>query len=276
MVVARWGKKIKLMLSHISLITLIIMSATACQKRGSNDITGSIGSSSTAQATANLSDAQMEEMGKRYEANPADRSAALLYARALRARDLNTQAMSVLENATMRNPKDKEILGAFGRSLLDVGNYKQAQEVLARSHSPDRPDWRILSAQGSAADHLGEHDIARTFYDTALKITPDEPSVLSNLAMSYALTKNLPEAESILRRAAKDSRADARVRQNLALILGLQGKATEAEALIRRDLPPSDAEANIRSLRAMVSQPNSWQAIKKADKSASATRAVPN
>ena len=58
--------------------------------------------------------------------------------------------------------------------------------------------------------------------------------------------------------------ADARVRQNLALVLGLQGKFAEAEAILRRDQPPAEAAANMSALRAMVSQPNSWAAIRRA------------
>ncbi len=54
--------------------------------------------------------------------------------------------------------------------------------------------------------------------------------MLSNLGLSYALTKQLPEAEAALREASASPRADARVRQNLALVLALEGKFAEAEA----------------------------------------------
>ncbi len=74
--------------------------------------------------------------------------------------------------------------------------------MLGRAHSPDQPDWRILSAQGAVLDQLGRHDEARRYYETALKIVPDEASVLSNLGLSYALAKDLRKAEDILRKAA--------------------------------------------------------------------------
>ena len=88
--------------------------------------------------------------------------------------------------------------------------------MLTRAHSPDNPDWRILSVQGTALDQLGRHDEARRYYASALKIVPDEPSVLSNLGLSYVLSKDLPKAEEMLRRAYASGKADARVRQNLA------------------------------------------------------------
>ena len=126
------------------------------------------------------------------------------------------------------------MLGAYGRALADVGNYEQALEVLNRAHTPDQPDWRILSAQGAVLDQMGRHDEAQRYYASALKIMPDEPSVLSNLGLSYALSKDLPQAEATLRRAAAQPGAEPRVRQNLALVVGLQGRFAEAETIAAR------------------------------------------
>ncbi len=76
---------------------------------------------------------------------------------------------------------------------------------------------------------MGRHEEAQRHYLTALKIVPDEPSVLSNLGLSYALSKDLKNAEATLRRAAAQQPVDPRVRQNLALVVGLQGRFAEAE-----------------------------------------------
>ena len=85
------------------------------------------------------------------------------------------------------------LLGAYGRALADTGDFNQALDVLGRAHTPDQPDWRILSAQGAVLDQMGRHEEARRYYASALKIVPDEPSVLSNLGLSYALSKDLPQ-----------------------------------------------------------------------------------
>jgi hypothetical protein len=89
--------------------------------------------------------------------------------------------------------------------------------------------------------------------------------VLSNLGLSYALSKRLPEAEQVLRQADAHPNADVRVRQNLALVFALQGKLQEAEAVLKRDLPASEVATSLASLRQMVAQPNSWAAIRKAE-----------
>ncbi len=202
-----------------------------------------------------------DEWGRRYDANPQDRATAMTYARALHGLDQNAQAVAVLQGLAIQYPDDMKVLGAYGKALADAGDFRQAPEVLARAHTPDRPDWTILSAQGSVADQMGDHETARGYYEAALKIRPDEPSVLSNLGLSYALSRQLSKAEETLREAASQPAADARVRQNYALVLGLEGKFAEAEAVSRRDLSPADAAANIASIRQLISQSDTWREI---------------
>src|SRR5690606_22170113 len=123
------------------------------------------------------------------------------YAQALRSTGQRTQAVAVLEQTSIQNPRNTTVLGAYGRALADTGAFAQALDVLGRAHSPDQPDWRILCAQGAVLDQMGRHEDARRYYASALKIVPDEPSVMSNLGLSYALSRNLPAAEDTLRRA---------------------------------------------------------------------------
>src|ERR1700722_2859023 len=199
---------------------------------------------------------EVETWGERYRANSSDPQIAVHYAQALRVNGQRAQAVAVLEQASLHNSKNREVLGAYGRALADVGNYQQALDVLGRAHAPDRPDWRILSAQGAVLDQMGRHEEAQRYYETALKIVPDEPSVLSNLGLSYALSRDLPNAEATLRRAETHGPVDPRVRQNLALVVGLQGRFAEAETIARADLPADEASANVAYLRQMLSQPN--------------------
>jgi Flp pilus assembly protein TadD len=88
---------------------------------------------------------------------------------------------------------------------------------------------------------------------------PDEPSVLSNLGLSYALSKNLPKAETTLRHASEQRGAEPKVRQNLALVIGLQGRFQEAETIARGDLSPAEAQANVAYLRQMLAEQQQWK-----------------
>jgi Flp pilus assembly protein TadD len=223
-----------------------------CVSTQSAETTGSL----AAATPASPADARaaVDAWAERYQSNPGDPQVAIHYAQALRATGQRAQAAAVLEQAALRNSRDMEVLGAYGRALADAGNFQQALEVLSRAHAPDRPDWRILSAQGAVLDQMGRHEDAQHYYETALKIVPDEPSVLSNLGLSYALSKQLPRAEATLKRAAAGQRVDPRVRQNLALVVGLQGRFAEAEAIARADLPAEEASANVAYLRQMLAR----------------------
>jgi len=218
-----------------------------------SDITGSVTPKAEARPGAD-SQSAVEGYGERYRANPKDAEAALAYGQALRASGQRAQAVAVLEQATIAHPGNKTLLAGYGRALVDNGNFQQAFDVLGRAHSPDNPDWRILSVQGTALDQLGRHDEARNYYGSALKIAPDEPSVLSNLGLSYVLSRDLPKAEETLRRAYASTKADARVRQNLGLVVGLQGRFAEAETIVKADLPPEEATANVAYLKQMLSR----------------------
>jgi Flp pilus assembly protein TadD len=220
-----------------------------------SDITGSLDSSSTkAQAAPEDPRRAAEVYGERYRANPKDAEAALGYGQALRATGQRAQAAAVLEQATIAHPGNKTLLAAYGRALADNGNSQAAFDVLSRAHTPANPDWRILSVQGTTLDKMGKHEEARRYYASALKIVPEEPSVLSNFGLSYMLTRELPQAEETLRRAYSNPRADARVRQNLALVVGLQGRFAEAETIAKGDLPADEAAANVAYLREMLSR----------------------
>ncbi|SEG42396.1 tetratricopeptide repeat protein [Bosea lathyri] len=244
-------------------VGIAALALAGCQSRaGPGDVTGSISRSADQPRTTAQWHAESESWGKRYEANSKDRNAAFYYARALRALDQNAQALAVLQGAVLVHTEDREMLGAYGRSLADNGRLKEADDVLSRAHSPERPDWRILSAQGTVADQLGEHARAQQLYQTALKLAPGEPTVMSNLGLSLALSKQLPAAERVLSEAVTAGSRDPRVRQNLVLVLGLQGRFAEAETLARQDQSPAEAAATIAYLKRSVSQQNSWDMLK--------------
>src|SRR6478752_1709067 len=224
-----------------------------CQTAGAPDVTGSLGDKAEPNRVGDAR-RDLELYRDRFRANPKDADAALQYGRALRAAGQRSQAVAVLEQATIAHSGNKALLAAYGRALADNGNFQQAFDVLSKAHSPADPDWRILSVQGAAIDQMGKNDDARRYYASALKIVPEEPSVLSNLGLSYVLSKDLPKAEQTLRRAYGNGRADARVRQNLGLVVGLQGRFAEAETIVKADLPPEEAAANVAYLKEMLSR----------------------
>jgi Flp pilus assembly protein TadD len=245
-------------LRALATICTLALASAGCLGR-SAEMTGSIPDGPDAARM------KAEAARARYDSKPNDPAVAIAYASSLRGLDQKPQALAVLQQATIRNPNNHELLAAYGKALADVGRYTEAAEVLGRAHLPERPDWRILSAQGTVADQMGDHALAQRYYDAALKIAPTEPETLSNLGLSYALSKRLGDAEPLLRQAADHPKADSRIRQNLALVLGLKGNFAEAEEVLRRDLTQAEAAENLRVMKSLVAQQNSWKALRRAE-----------
>src|SRR4029078_10390387 len=84
----------------------------------------------------------LDVLGAKYRENPNDADAAIAYARALRATDQRAQAVAVLEQASIRNPRSMLLLGSYGRALAEAGQYKQALETLNRAHTHDNHNFR--------------------------------------------------------------------------------------------------------------------------------------
>ena len=244
-------------LASAALAAALALGLAGCNTT-SSDVTGSIGNVRASADDNPRSDAEwrqsMDAWGARYRQDQSNVEAAIKYARALRAIGQRAQAVAVLEQAAIRNPQDMSLLGEYGRALAAAGNLQQALDVLGRAHTPDNPDWRILNAQGAVLDQLGRHADAQKHYTSALRLMPDEPSVLSNLGLSYLLMKDLKNAEITLRRAAAQPGAEPKVRQNLALVVGLRGKFAEAEQFARQGLSADVAAAIVVYLRLVLAE----------------------
>jgi Flp pilus assembly protein TadD len=260
------AKRNRRVFGALSAALLSACALSGCAKT-MNDVTGSI-NKFQAPAAVPTDEAELrrftDEWGHRYEINPKDKIAAITYAKGLQGLNQHSQATAILQGLAIQNPDDMSVLGAYGKALANAGRLNEASNVLVNAHKPEKPDWSILSTQGTISDELGNHEAARGYYEEALKIRPNDPTVLSNLGLSYALSRQLPRAEETLKLAATQPSADMRVRQNLALVLALEGKFDQAEEWSRRDLAPIDAAANVAQIRMMISQSNTWRDIQTA------------
>ena len=251
----------KRLILPVAILGLALLASCSSTRRG--DVTGSIPGTNRPleQMTQPELAAVARSIGVRYAKNPKDRTAGLQYATLLRMTSKSSQALAVMRQMAILYPNDREVLAAYGKAQAGAGELEQALGTIARAQTPDRPDWKLKSAEGAILDQLGRAEEARAAYREALDIKPNEPSVLSNLGMSYLLSRDLKTSETYLRSAISQPGADSRVRQNLALVVGLQGRFQEAEAIARQELTAEQAEANMAYLKAMLAQDNNWQKL---------------
>jgi len=223
------------------------------------DATGSVNARQTALENT-------QRWAKYWEKHPNDIDAALSYSAHLRAMGSNDQALAVVRKTSMSNPENPKILEAYGKQLAAVGQLPEASKVLYKAIAVGQPTWQLYSLQGTVLDRMGKHTKAQDFYLSALKLSPDNTTVMNNKAMSHALSGDPKTAEKVLRVAVNktDDKSSERLRQNLALMLGLQGKFDEARAVLAKVLPAHLVKSNMAYIKKMISQPNTWKQIQSA------------
>ncbi|MER8901819.1 tetratricopeptide repeat protein [Mesorhizobium sp. M0772] len=259
------------------LVTTALLMALAASAAGcgtSKLTTGSIGRTS-GKPLETMSASELHgatgRLGESYAKNPNDKRLATNFAAALQMDGDANQSLAVMRKLAIAYPKDRDVLAAYGKALAANGQFEPALDAVRRAQTPEYPDWRLMSAEAAILDQLGQKDEARQNYRKALDLKPNEPSILSNLGMSYVLEGDLRTAETYMRSAAQQPNADSRVRQNLALVVGLQGRFDEAEKIASQELSPEQAQANVAYLRQMLAQQNAWSQLKDQDKAKAAT-----
>ncbi len=81
-------------------------------------------------------------------------------------------------------------------------------------------------------------------YAQALLLSPRNPDVLNNLALSQAQSGDLDGAIETFGQATDQASASPRVRRDLALMLAFEAMSLARDRLARKDLPRDLADLN--------------------------------
>ena len=173
-----------------------------------------------------------------------DGASAIKKANQLRLAGKKAAALNTLDGAD-NSETSPALVKQRGMLALELGQLAKAEKLLTRARDEYEPDWRVHSALGAALSARGNQQAAQIEFSNALKLAPDHPSILNNLALSYALDGNHEQAETLLRRAAIQEKSKLKTKQNLALLLGLNGNVKEAHKVSKLVLPPEKADANV-------------------------------
>ena len=214
------------------------------------ETTGSL--SALPAASPKDSAAAREYWATAYAKNPHDEKAVISFARALKADGAKDKALSVLQQGAIYNSDSLPIAGEEGRLALDMGQRDLAEKLLTRANDPAHPDWRIVNALGTLEAQRSNRAGALGYFEKANALAPNQPNVLNNLALAYALGGDPAKAETLLRKAAASGGDVKKIRQNLALVLGIEGKTGEAQQLAAADIGDDQAKANRDFMEKMV------------------------
>jgi len=197
--------------------------------------------------------AQAAFWSREYDLNPADLEAAVNLANTLRRLDNPYKAIEVAQTTRALYPRNVELMIELAAAYIASNKPNQALPIIDNALGQRQDIARLWSLKGAVLDQFEQFDQARQHYSKALSLAPNDPGIIGNVGLSYALEGDPKTAEIWLRRAASMPGASPSVRQNLSLVLGLQNKFDEAETWAARDLGQEAASNNMSYLRQLRS-----------------------
>ena len=195
-----------------------------------------------------------QHYAKLLEKHPEDQDIVLAVARNLRYAGTPQQATVVINQHVTKGAPSEPLLIELGKDYLASDQLSLAVSVLDQARATDPTNWQILSSLAVAQDYLGNFKDAQASYQSALKLSANNPVVLNNYALSLAQSGQLDAAIETLNTAIAQPGATAQTRQNLALMLALKGDKDGAARLVKADLPPDMAQNNINYYQGMGAQ----------------------
>ena len=186
---------------------------------------------------------------RQFAHDPTNAKLGLYLSDAQRALGRYQDAADTAHSVLLFAPDNVEVLLAAARAHIENGDSFYAIDPLKHVSQLKPDNWEAWSLLGVAYDQTKRPDDAQTAWQTALRCSPDNPAVLTNMAMARLMKGDFADAEPLLRTAVAQKTSTMQERQDLALVLGLEGKMPEAEKLLRQDLPPPVADANLAWLQ---------------------------
>ncbi|MEP6830851.1 MAG: tetratricopeptide repeat protein [Rhizomicrobium sp.] len=150
-------------------------------------------------------------------------------AQAQRAAQHYDEAIRTLSQLMMVASDDPRVIGEYGKTLTEKGRAQDAVQFLTRATQLQPGDWTFYSALGVAYDQVGDQSAARMAYEHALKLNPNEPSILNNYALSRMLANDPDTARQLIARAQTAGGAtDPKIARNVEMVNKLMPAAQPA------------------------------------------------
>ena len=160
-----------------------------------------------------------------YNLNPTDLEAAIKFSAVLRKMGNPSRAVEVTRTTRALYPKDPYLNAEHAAGLIADQQARPALKIIDGALR-DAPSYaRLWSLKGVAYDQMERYAQARPFYNRALQITPNDPNIMANMGLNFALSGDPHTAQKWLQRAAALPTASDSVYANLALVEGLVAEA---------------------------------------------------
>jgi Flp pilus assembly protein TadD len=169
----------------------------------------------------------------------ADVSASVHQAQLLRNSGDVQGATRILSQLMLTTPDDPNVVGEYGKLLVQEGRADDAVQFLHRAVELSPNDWSVYSALGVAYDQQGNHPDAKIAYEHALSLRPGEAAILNNYAMSRMLAGDTVAAHALMARAQASGSTDPKIARNLALLESMSPAKPAAQQAAVVTAPPA-------------------------------------
>ncbi len=213
-----------------------------------------------------IDDAMALRMARRFE-NAGDLTSALnMYRRALQISPESTaallgvariygqagaqeEAVRYYKRILQLEPANSEAATAIAEEHIFKGEAREAISFISQFMLVAPGTATLFNALGIAHDLEGAHGDAQLAYAEGLNMSPNDPAITSNLALSFAVREDYQTAIALLERvlgdaAANDEAGRSVARQNLALVYALSGQLDAAEDIAKTVLSPQEVQIN--------------------------------
>jgi len=178
-----------------------------------------------------------------YNLNPSDLESAIKFSAVLRKLGNPGRAVEITRTTRALYPENPYLNAEHAAALLADQQTRPAMKILDAALKDAPAYGRLWSLKGVALDQMEKYAEARPFYNRALQITPNDPNVMANMGLNFALSGDPHTAKTWLSRAAAHPDASDSVFANLDLVESLVAEAAplpaRAPASLNQNPPPS-------------------------------------
>jgi Flp pilus assembly protein TadD len=161
---------------------------------------------------------------------PSDVPLQLRCADALARHGQYLRARQLLAERLRANPGQVDLTKGLALIYLVSGDPEHASGLLDRILAVKPDDPAALTDKGIALDLLRRHGDAQTLYRQALKISPHDPAINNDLALSMMLEGRVREAQEVLE-PFRSAAAPRRLATNLDILHAANGQIDQSRPL---------------------------------------------
>ena len=169
---------------------------------------------------------------KDLSSNPGRPFVSLMLAQIVGEKDID-KAIGVLERLVASAPQFSPALQALGELYLRRSEPEKAIGPLQRARELDSSNTVLLALLSGALDRAGQPTKAKAVYAEWLKLDPDNPIALNNLAYLDCASNNLDEALQLVGHALQKAPKDPNISDTLGWVYLKKHQYTSARAVLQ-------------------------------------------